>query len=240
MRQRTAKLLLTLLVIATGLHGQDTDIDLLIKGELRMTFPSVYFKHNSTDYATMPYTVDSCFKYVALHFEDYMNSLVIWRDSNETEKLTNRRIKKLRVSLKKYIRSGKIEINSMRNEQKISQRTINMTSDSTKIKYLLSLNSVFDISKTRFPPEKKDKKKNRRRLVWTGWKTGFHWNTPGEPRSSTTSAPTERNLKEKNHVERPRLSCWDCWKSGFHLQTRRKLRKMAKHSKQSQQTKQIQ
>ena len=24
------------------------------------------------------------------------------------------------------------------------------------------------------------KKKNKKRLIWTGWKTGFHWDTPGK------------------------------------------------------------
>lgn len=37
----------------------------------------------------------------------------------------------------------------MGEKQKISRHVINMASDSTKIKYLLSLNSVFDISKSR-------------------------------------------------------------------------------------------
>ncbi len=60
-----------------------------------MTFPGIYFKHNSTDYADMPYTVDSCLGYTATHIKD-INDFVIWRDSLETEKLTNRRIKKLR------------------------------------------------------------------------------------------------------------------------------------------------
>ena len=173
--QPLAKLILLLLFISPGLQGQDSEIDRLIKSELKMTFPSIYFKHNSTDYAAMPYTVDSCFKFIALHFKDNINSLVIWRDSTETEKLTNERIEKLNSGLRKHIPSGKIDIHSMGNAQKISRRTINMTSDSTKIEYLLSLNSVFDISKTHFPPEKKNKKKKRQRLIWTGWKTGFHW-----------------------------------------------------------------
>ena len=178
--QLPAKLILLLLLfIPPKLKGQDSETDRLIRSELKMTFPSIYFKHNSTDYAPMPYTVDSCFKYIALHFEDNINSLVIWRDSTETEELTNKRIEILKAGLKKYIRPGKIEIHSMGNKQKISRQTINMTSDSTKIEYLLSLNSVLDISKTGFPPEKKNKKKKRRRLVWTGWRNGFHWSTPG-------------------------------------------------------------
>lgn len=143
------KWLIIFFIISIGLGAQEKEIDGLIKRELKMTFPSIYFKHNSTDYATMPYTVDSCFKYIALNFDANINSLVIWRDSLEKEGLTTKRIKKLKEGLHKYIHAGKIDIHSMGKEQKISQRTINMTTDSTKIKYLLSLNSVFDFSKTR-------------------------------------------------------------------------------------------
>jgi hypothetical protein len=169
---------LLLFLISPTLQAQDSEIDRLIKSELKMTFPSIYFKHNATDYATMPYTVDSCFKFIASHFKDNINNLVIWRDSLESEELINERIEKLKTGLRKYIRSGKIEIHSMGDKQKISRQTINLAYESTKMDYLLSLNSSFDISKTAFPPEKKKKKKNRRRLVWTGWKNGFHWSTP--------------------------------------------------------------
>lgn len=170
-----SNLTIIFLFISTIFRGQDTEIDRLISGELKMTFPSIYFKHNSTDYARMPYKVDSCFKYIALNYDKNINSLVIWRDSIEIESLTNRRIKKLNSGLRKYIKSGAIEIHSMGEQQKTSRQTINMTSDGTKIDYLLTLNSVFDISKTRISPKKTEKKKSRRRLVWTGWKTGFHW-----------------------------------------------------------------
>ena len=46
------KLIFLLVVSATILRGQNTEIDKLIDGELKMTFPSVYFKNNSTEYAT--------------------------------------------------------------------------------------------------------------------------------------------------------------------------------------------
>ncbi len=219
--QTLVKLTLILLLLSTKLLGQDSEIDRLVQNELKMTFSSIYFKHNSTDYASMPYSVDSCFKYIALHFDENLNSLVIWRDTAETEDLTIKRIKKLKLALKKYLRNKEFEIYSMGNEQKVSRHTINMTSDSSKIKYLLTLNSVFDISKTRLPFKTKEshilhpnifckscwkngfhlnkrgrevrkmarrnkqnektpqKKKKRRRLVWTGWKTGFHWSTAG-------------------------------------------------------------
>lgn len=170
-----SNLTIILLFISTIFRGQDTEINKLISGELKMTFPSIYFKHNSTDYAEMPYKVDSCFKYIALNYDKSKNSLVIWRDSAEIESLTNRRIKKLNSGLRKYIKTGVIEIHSMGEQQKILRQTINMTSDRNKIDYLLTLNSVFDISKTRISPQKTEKKKSRRRLVWTGWKTGFHW-----------------------------------------------------------------
>ena len=210
--QTLAKLILVLLFISPTLSGQNVEIQTSINnGELKMSFPSIYFKHKATDYATMPYTVDSCFKYIALHIKD-INDLVIWRDSLETEKLTNQRIKKLKTELSKYKVSG-IYIKSMGKEQKISRRTIEDSTDSTQIKYLLSLNSVFDISRTKTPikphkgwhlpcwmnwqldksgrehcrmerrllaAEQKGKKKNKRHLVWTGWKTGFHWSTTGK------------------------------------------------------------
>ena len=147
------------------------------QSELVMTFPSIYFQHNSTEYAVMPYSVDSCFKFIAQNFKDSYNSLVIWRDSLETEELTNTRIQKLQAGLKKYLPSERIEIHSMGGAQKISRQTINSSNDSLQRAYLLSLNSVFDISKTKFPQEKSVRKK-RRRLVWTGWKHGFHWSTP--------------------------------------------------------------
>lgn len=167
-----AKLTIFFLFMALTLCGQDAEIDRLISNEFKMTFPSIYFKHNSTDFATMPYSIDSCFKFISQNYKKDINSLVIWRDSIETERLTKKRIKKLRAGLRKYLRNEAIKIISMGQEQKISRRTIKMTADKAKIDYLLTLNSVFDISKTRIPPIKK---KSKRRLVWTGWKTGLHW-----------------------------------------------------------------
>jgi hypothetical protein len=176
---RTLIKLTIFLFVSTITHGQEAEIDRLIANELKMTFPSIYFKHNSTDFTKMPYSVDSCFKYIAHKFDKSVNSLVIWRDSDETEALTNKRTAKLKASLRKYMGDNNTEIQSTDNNQKVSRQTINMTSDKTKIQYLLSLNSVFDISKTCIPPKELQKKKSRRRLVWTGWKTGFHWSSAG-------------------------------------------------------------
>lgn len=68
----------------------------------------------------------------------------------------------------------------MGEKQKISRHVINMTSDSTKIKYLLSLNSVFDISKSRVPNDKTSTKKSHilrpKIWCWNCWKSGFHLN----------------------------------------------------------------
>lgn len=131
-----------------------------------MTFPSIYFKHNSTDYATMPYTVDSCFKFIATNIE-YLNSYPIWRDSSETEHLTNVRIKKLMDDLNKYTPTRKINIKSVHNKQKVSQRTINKTSDKEQIKYLLSLNSVLDVSGAIHPNTKKNFKNHKTQyFIW--------------------------------------------------------------------------
>lgn len=147
-------------------------------GELKMTFPSIYFKHNSADYAVMPYTVDSCFKYIAHHFDKNINSLVIWRDSAESEALTKTRIKKLNAELKKYISKGKPQIHSMEGLQKISRQTIALTTDSVQINYLLTLNSVFDFSKTRFSKEDPSSKLSHlyrpKIWCWSCIKSGFH------------------------------------------------------------------
>jgi hypothetical protein len=174
MRKRTQRLLILLFFISSGLLAQDPGIDRLIKGELKMTFPSIYFKHKSTDYAAMPYTADSCFKFMALHIKD-INSLVIWRDSAETEQLTAMRIKKLKVGLDKYTPSEKIDIRTMGKEQKISRHTIDLTDNDEQIQYLLSLNSVFDISKTRSSRRKSKTHVELPRLGCKNcWQNGFH------------------------------------------------------------------
>ncbi len=145
------KLTLLLFFISTRLPGQGSETGKLTKGELKMIFPGIYFKHNTTDYATMPYTVDSCLKYISLHIKD-INDLVIWRDSLETEKLTQQRIKKLKTELRKYKVTG-ASIESMGKAQKIFRKTIEANTDSTQINYLLSLNSVFEVAQTRLPNE---------------------------------------------------------------------------------------
>lgn len=140
---------ITFLFLSARLGAQSSEIKTRIDfGELRMTFPSIYFKHNSTEYAKMPYTVDSCLKHVAEHIKD-VTGKPIWRDSSETEHLTRERIKKIKTDLARYT-SKKLAIESMNTRQKLSRRTINLGVDSAQVDYLLSLNSVFDIAKTRF------------------------------------------------------------------------------------------
>lgn len=152
--QTLVKLTIVFLFISTWLQGQDKEIQTRINdGELKMTFPSIYFMHNSTDYSIMPYTVDSCFKFIATNIK-YLNSYPIYRDSSEAEQLTNKRIKKLKDDLNKYTPTGKIKIKSMGNNQKIYRRTINKTADKEQIKYLLSLNSVLDVSGAIHPKKK--------------------------------------------------------------------------------------
>lgn len=171
------KLIVSFLFIFTKLYAQQTEIDRLIQSELKMTFPSIYFKHKSTDYAAMPYTIDSCFKYIALRIND-INDLVMWRDTLETEQLTKNRIKKIMNALSKYIPTRSIYIESMGSEQKISRRTIEMSSNNQQIQYLLSLNSVFDITKTRNSNLNKGSKGNHllypKIWCWSCWKNGFH------------------------------------------------------------------
>jgi hypothetical protein len=190
---------MALLLIATGLQAQEGEAGRLIAGELKMSFPSIYFKHNSTDYAGMPYTADSCFKYIANHFDKNINSLVIWRDSTETEDLTRKRIKKLKAGLAKYIRTNKPEIHSMGGQQKISRQTIAMTTDSLKISYLLSLNSVFDFSKTLLPKDDSPSALSHlyrpKIWCWSCWKSGFHMDKKSRNLRKTARMSKERASK---------------------------------------------
>jgi hypothetical protein len=186
--QTLGKLILILLCISASLHGQDSEIDRLIAGELKMTFPSIYFKHNSADYAPMPYSVDSCFKFIAANIKS-LNSYPIWRDTNEKERLTIIRIQKLKSDLNKYVPSKQIHFQSMGPAQKISRLTIEKGLDNKQTEYLLSLNSVLDVSgaiknKMRLGKEKKQRK-GLPRLVWCGWKYGFHWSSNGGPNKKT-------------------------------------------------------
>jgi hypothetical protein len=159
MQQQATKFLFIFFIVAGGLRAQSTEIDGLIKGELVMTYPRVYFKNNSSDYAKMPYTVDSCFKYIATNLKD-IKSFVIWRDSSEGEQLTSKRIKKLKTDLNKYIPTTKIYIESMKGTQKISQLTIKKSISTEQTQYLLSLNAVFDVYTTGTLPEKDVGKKS--------------------------------------------------------------------------------
>ncbi len=141
------KIILTLLFSATYLNPQLSQASVVKKDPvLSMTFPSIYFKHNSTEYAVMPYAVDSCYEYIADHVK-YLDALTLWRDSNETEQLTSQRLKKIRTDLKKHTKAI-ISIKNMGDEQKISQRTINAGNDTSQRQFLLTLNSVLDVSGT--------------------------------------------------------------------------------------------
>jgi hypothetical protein len=177
------KLIPVLLFLSMKLQGQGTETDRRIQSEFKMTFPSIYFKHKSTDYTKMPYTADSCFKYIAFHFDESVNSLVIWQDSAETDALTTKRIKKLKAALHTFIPSGNFEIYPMGKEQKISRHTISNTFKGDQRDYALSLNSVFDISKTLFPNYESSKSRSHilHPKIWCGkcWKSGFHLDKRG-------------------------------------------------------------
>lgn len=180
------KLTILLLFLSTTFRGQDSDIDSRLEsGELKMTFPSIYFKHNSTDYAIMPYSADSCFKYIATKIKE-LNSYPVWRDINEKERLTIFRIKKLKADLDKFVPENKIRFQSMGSAQKISKQTI-QKADAKQAQYLLTLNSVLDMSGALKKKTGKEKKQRRGipRLVWCGWKYGFHWSSKGKTTKKT-------------------------------------------------------
>lgn len=163
--------------LCIALSAQVTEIDRLIASEFKMTFPSIYFKHNSTEYAAMPYTTDSCYRCIAEHFNADVTQLVIWRDSSEAEELTTERIVILKAGISKYKHKGRVRIESMGGEQKVSRHTINLANDSVKINYLLSMNSVMDFSNTNFPVMKKkkgDHVMHPRINCIRCWQNGFH------------------------------------------------------------------
>lgn len=68
--------------------------------------------------------------------------------------------------------------------QKISRHVIEKSRDDKHTQYLLSLNSVLDVSgaigqKKNATVKEKKQKKGIPRLVWCGWKYGFHWSYSG-------------------------------------------------------------
>ena len=145
------KIVIVFFVISKALVAQNATSE-----GLKMNFPAIYFKTKSTDYNSMPYTTDSCFEYMAAHY-NYITSFVIWRDSNETNQLTAKRIKKLKTDLSKYPQLATITIHNMGKAQKVSRNTISQT-DSVQAQYLISFNSVFDINETDVPVKISNKK----------------------------------------------------------------------------------
>ncbi len=175
-----SKFIVLLFLFSASLLAQRSDIDTRMEnGELKMTFPSIYFKHNSTEYAKMPYSVDSCFKYIAAKIKE-LNSYPVWRDLNEKERLTIMRIEKLKADIAKYVPSNKIQFQSMGSAQKISRHSISKA-NSIQADHLITLNSVLDVSGALKNKEMGQKKQRRGfpRLVWCGWKRGFHWSSTG-------------------------------------------------------------
>jgi hypothetical protein len=161
------KIIFGFFILSNLLCGQSKEVDRLIQNELKMTFPSVYFKNKSTDYAPMPYTADSCFKYIANNIE-YINSMALWRDSSESIELAQQRIKKIKDGLRKHIRTRRIRIKKISGRQKISSYTIYTGTDSRQVDYLLSLNSVLDVSALIvLPPGKKSHGEKPR--WWCRW-----------------------------------------------------------------------
>lgn len=81
----------------------------------------------------------------------------------------------LKTKLSNLLLVKEFEIHSAGNEQKVSRQTINMTADSSKVKYLLTLNSVFDISKTRRAFQTSQSHLLRPRLFcWNCIKNGYY------------------------------------------------------------------
>lgn len=182
----------------------------------------------------MPYPVDSCLKHIAAYLKD-INSYAIWRDSSETEELSKQRIKKLELALRKYRPKEKIKIQSMDSLQKLSQLTINTGTNQEQRTYLLSLNSVLDISKVHFKSATSPKTPHvLRPKIWCAdcWKNGFHMNKSArEVRKMARRIKQNQKNPEKKSHERKRLPrlVWTGWKTGFHWSTPGNTKKNKAH-----------
>lgn len=223
-------LLFFFIAVAMQLKSQSTSLERQIDSEFKMTFPSIYFKTNSTDYAPMPYSVDSCLKHMAANAKD-INSYALWRDSSETEILSKQRIKKLELALRQYRPKEKIRIQSMDSLQKISRFTINTSTSQEQRAYLLSLNSVLDISKVRFTKETSQKTSHiyhPKIWCWDCWKSGFHMDKSSRDirKIARHNKQKQKNPDKKSHERKrlPRL-VWTGWKTGFHWSTPGKTKK---------------
>jgi predicted transglutaminase-like cysteine proteinase len=117
----------------------------------KMEFPNIYFKLNSTDYAEMPYKVDSCFKFIIndLSKDPLYNKieLAIWRDSCETEQLTKRRIKKIKNELSKFNVENKFEFKDSGSWQKYANAWKLKDDKKGDInRYILTLGSMLEVT----------------------------------------------------------------------------------------------
>lgn len=120
-----------------------------IPGEQKMTFPSVYFRSNSVEYAEMPYTADSCYKYIAGHKKNEIGYLIVWHDPSEPDVIASQRLDKVKAEIAKYHPAGKIRIVFMNEGNKISKETLEKARTTDEKKYLLMLNTSIDYSPTR-------------------------------------------------------------------------------------------
>ena len=102
MTTRTFKILFLILISVTSLRGQS---------DQQMTFPNIYFKLNTADYAKMPYTVDSCLKFLVNNIKAKGEpNLAMFRDTVETDLLCKRRIKRFKYDLNKYMAADNLKI----------------------------------------------------------------------------------------------------------------------------------
>jgi hypothetical protein len=163
---------LFILSTSLNLYSQPPEIS----DELKMTFPSIYFKNNSVEYAEMPYTTDSCFKYITGHKKE-VGYMVVWHDPGEPDVIAIERLDKVKNEIAKYHPEGKIHFVIMSEESKLSKETIEKARTPEEKKYLLALNSVIDYSPSRI-------NKNQGTYynhIWyprpwclACWKHGFH------------------------------------------------------------------
>lgn len=93
------KLFVILLLLTTTLFAQQKDTSTTVGSQIKMTFPSIDSKTKVPIMLQCLIQLIPALNYITKHVKD-IKAYVIWRDSSETEVLTNKRIKKLKTDWK--------------------------------------------------------------------------------------------------------------------------------------------
>ena len=133
------KILILILQMCTFLFYSKS----LFSQDKAMVYPTLYFKHKSIEYAEMPYSADSALRYFKGKTIDV---IPIFRDSNETNKLSIKRAEKVKIDISKYTSTNNVKIQNVGAiAPKVYQFEIKKMKNKKTKKILQSLNSRVEI-----------------------------------------------------------------------------------------------